>query len=752
MMKQSVFNRLIVFLCIIFVFCTGVTPVDAICPDGDLDGDCWVTLSDLVIFSTQWLDGTGLDLEEGLEGYWKLDEDSGLYATDSSGNTYTGQLRNGPVWQPTGGMVAGALLFDGNEDYVDVPFVLNPADGPLSVFAWVNGGYAPELEVIITQKNDDVGGIGREWLQIESTGTLVTRLTDGTTKLACDVVITDGAWHHVGVVWDGSRRYLYVDGDEAARDEVPLSGLQSCTGAMYIGAGKTFNDSCWSGLIDDIRIYSRAVGPNEVAVMAQPAEPPSPDDANLDGRNGVNLADFAILAYNWMMGPREYRCIWVDTWQSFYNILDESQCDRLIQTCRDNNINTIMPEIRKVGDAYYESSFEPWATNISKNFDPLGYLCDIAHDTSGGKKYVEVHAWFVAQRISTSLNLPDGHVLLEHPEYVMTDNTGSTSTTLYLDPGHPGSVDYNVAVITDCLSNYDIDGINLDYIRYPGSTWGYNPVSVARFNAFYGKSGQPSLSDPDWSDWRRECMTLQVKKIYVKSLMIDPTVVVTPDTVAWGGTGSWLDFESSRAYYDVFQDWVGWLRAGIIDYNALMAYTTDEDFHEGWCHVSLDNDEKRGSILSTAAYKQPSVQDAMDQLLNIRSWGAEGLNIYDYGSEVLDNDYGETREDFYRELKAQVYPEWLDPPVHEWKVRPTTGIFEGNLTDESSPIDHGTVEIEGDISTRVYTDGSGWYAIMEVPPGTHLLRFSMPGHPNILVGADMPAAGQIVTVNADFAD
>jgi hypothetical protein len=166
------------------------------------------------------------------------------------------------------------------------------------------------------------------------------------------------------------------------------------------------------------------------------------------------------------------------------------------------------------------------------------------------------------------------------------------------------------------------------------------------------------------------------------------------------------------------------------------------------------NDDKRGSILSTGAYKQPTVQDAIDQLLNIRSWGAEGLNIYDYGSEDLAYGEDEDRDDFYRELKAQVYPEWLDPPVHEWKVYPTTGIFEGNLTDASLPIDHGTVEIEGDPSTRVYTDGSGWYAIMEVPPGPHLLRFSKSGsgYSDILVAAEMPAAGDIVTVNADFAD
>ena len=204
------------------------------------------------------------------------------------------------------------------------------------------------------------------------------------------------------------------------------------------------------------------------------------------------------------------------------------------------------------------------------------------------------------QRISTGLNLHPQHVLSQHPEYIMSDENGNTSFggRYYLDPGHPGSVDHNVAVILDCLSQYDIDGINLDYIRYPASDWGFNPESVRRFNAFYGKTGTPLLTDPDWSDWRRECITLEVKKIYVKSLKINPNVVLTPDTINWGY--SYDDYENSAAYKSVFQDWVGWLQAGIIDYNALMGYERGglTTRYEGWCNLSLDNDDKLGSILS----------------------------------------------------------------------------------------------------------------------------------------------------------
>jgi hypothetical protein len=73
-------------------------------------------------------------------------------------------------------------------------------------------------------------------------------------------VITDGDWHRVGFVWDGSQRILYVDDMEVAIDT--QSGLGSSEGGLYIGAGKNLEPgSFFSGLIDDVRIYDRAITP-----------------------------------------------------------------------------------------------------------------------------------------------------------------------------------------------------------------------------------------------------------------------------------------------------------------------------------------------------------------------------------------------------------------------------------------------------------------------------------------------------------
>jgi len=82
--------------------------------------------------------------------------------------------------------------------------------------------------------------------------------------LGSQVVINDGLWHNVGFVWDGSYRYLYVDGIEVAKDAIALTlaPLESATGGLYIGAGKNLDaGTFFSGLIDDVRIYNRAVMP-----------------------------------------------------------------------------------------------------------------------------------------------------------------------------------------------------------------------------------------------------------------------------------------------------------------------------------------------------------------------------------------------------------------------------------------------------------------------------------------------------------
>lgn len=213
------------------------------------DGDGLIGFSDFAALFQYWLK------MPGLLAHWALDETLGQVAADSRGLT-PGTVHGEALWQPSAGQNRGALEFDGLNDYIETGFVLNPGDGPFGVLLWAVGSQPGE--VLLSQ----VGG--RTWIGIDlATGTLMTNITDGgrrTHTLVSDAVLTDERWHEIGLVWDGTRRSLFVDRVEVAADTRSLASLTKSRGGLYIGAGETLEgNSLWTGLVDDIRIYDRAL-------------------------------------------------------------------------------------------------------------------------------------------------------------------------------------------------------------------------------------------------------------------------------------------------------------------------------------------------------------------------------------------------------------------------------------------------------------------------------------------------------------
>jgi Tol biopolymer transport system component len=217
-------------------------------------GDGTVDIQDMAVLAEYWLREV---LPVELIAYWKLDETEGVIADESIHNN-DGDLHGNPIWQPAAGKVNGALELDGIDDYVSTAFILDPAAGAFSVFAWIKAGTPGQ--VIVSQ------AAGANWLSASpAEGKLMTELMAAGRfgrALISGVVITDGEWHHIGLVWDGSYRTLYVDEIEAAKDAQPQSQPISANGGLYIGTGKgRETGSFWSGLIDDIKIYDRALTP-----------------------------------------------------------------------------------------------------------------------------------------------------------------------------------------------------------------------------------------------------------------------------------------------------------------------------------------------------------------------------------------------------------------------------------------------------------------------------------------------------------
>jgi lysophospholipase L1-like esterase len=215
------------------------------------DGDGVLGYPDLAGLATYWM------TYPGLIAHWKLDEIDGGMARDSLGR-FDGTLSGSPLWRVGDGRSRGALEFDGLDDYIGTGSVLNPTDGPFTAFVWVKGGQPGQA--ILSQ-----AAPGEVWLGTDAAGAVMTGLMDnsrGAAPLVSQAVITDGDWHLLRFVWDGSHRGLYVDAREVAADAKKLYSLKFASTGLHIGAGSDLGPgSFWSGLIDDIRLYNRAVKP-----------------------------------------------------------------------------------------------------------------------------------------------------------------------------------------------------------------------------------------------------------------------------------------------------------------------------------------------------------------------------------------------------------------------------------------------------------------------------------------------------------
>ena len=215
-------------------------------------GDGIVDVQDLIAVAEHLFENVN---DPTLIAHWAFDENEGGTAQDSAGDN-DGFVIGGPSWRPADGMVDGAVELDGVDDFISTPAVLNPADGPFSVFAWVKGG-APGQVIVAQQVTSD-------WLSLDAEGRLMTSVEcagrSAGLSLLSEIVITDGQWRRIGLVWDGSHRMLTVDGIAVAEDM--QAGLVSSDRGLYIGVGRDFSaDSFFSGLIDDVRIYNRAIKP-----------------------------------------------------------------------------------------------------------------------------------------------------------------------------------------------------------------------------------------------------------------------------------------------------------------------------------------------------------------------------------------------------------------------------------------------------------------------------------------------------------
>lgn len=232
--------------------------------------------------------------------WWKLNDASGLTATDSSSNGYDGTLSNmaGNEWTP--GIMGKALQFDGNEDYIAVPTFPN-LTGDFTMSVWINATDASGDERLFADDENNSGGFA---LSIGDAGDGRVRFFSrdvNPVSLDSGQVITPGIWQHIVAIHDTNtqQRRIYVDGQLVTEDAGSYSGTWGFDpGLAAIGGevdGNSESTANWrfDGTLDDFRIYSRVLDSDEINALYNEGSGGSPIYQEFTeakrGSNGRNL-------------------------------------------------------------------------------------------------------------------------------------------------------------------------------------------------------------------------------------------------------------------------------------------------------------------------------------------------------------------------------------------------------------------------------------------------------------------------------
>lgn len=337
----------------------------------------------------------------------------------------------------------------------------------------------------------------------------------------------------------------------------------------------------------------------------------------------------------------------------------------LVRTAVDGGYNTLIVQVRGRGDAYYRSALEPRAAELTgqpATFDPLALTIERA--AAAG---LRVHAWFNVNLVASAVAPPNtrNHIAVREPGWLMvpaplartlvrlepsapayvaqlarwTRAQSDSVEGMFLSPIPEASQQYTLSIVRDLLVRYKLDGLHLDYIRYPTAEFDYSKGALQAFRAHHGPKASPAeqarldtrtKQDPlvwtatfpeAWEDFRRERLDRLVTRIRDLTRETRPGAVVSAAVVPVA--------EDARRFK--LQDWSLWARTGLIDVVCPMAYATaTQDFSRQIADAKAGA-HGRPVWAGIGAWRLP-VSRTIDHLRAARRHQVEGVLMYSYDS------------------------------------------------------------------------------------------------------------------------
>ncbi len=333
--------------------------------------------------------------------------------------------------------------------------------------------------------------------------------------------------------------------------------------------------------------------------------------------------------------PEARRGLFVSVIQEPQTLSSREAILELIEFSKKARIDTLFVQIYRANKAWFPSKTGdsgPYQACLeSVGEDPFQLLIKEAHAAG-----IQVHAWLNLLSLSTNTDAP---MLKKYGPEILTRKPGEKKTIenykidnqYFLEPGDLRVREELSTMIEEILRQYPaLDGLQLDYIRYPDSQpfYGYTEMNMARFQQARGQEQALSENNPAWKDWRRGQVTELVELLAKKARALRPEIRVSTTGCA----------PYSRAYHEAFQDWASWLDRKLVDFVTMMSYPADVPQFENNISGARDKTRNFEKVnIGIGAYKLlKSPEIFTGQLKSCEKAGGRGCVVFHYGS-LLEN-------------------------------------------------------------------------------------------------------------------
>ena len=365
-----------------------------------------------------------------------------------------------------------------------------------------------------------------------------------------------------------------------------------------------------------------------------------------------------------LSAPKETRGVWVVR----TDLTSAGSVSRVVTTAKKNGLNTLFVQCRGRADAYYCSTLEPRAqclTRCAPDFDPLAQAVREGHAAG-----LKVHAWVNSCYVWSDKRAPAAgeHLVRANPDWLAVSCTGNRCAIgekeVFICPGNPAARAHLVEVCEDIARRYEVDGIQLDYIRYANQNLCYCDGCLDRFAASLsgtapeeqiktlrarGRQGLPAAFPSAWRQFRRDQVTSLVREIRTAVKKERPEAMLSVAAIAWGSYPG--EFKRSEAYNLVGQDWYGWIDSGLVDAVCPMTYQTALPGFASWVKAVQKSHPDFPVWFGIASYLF-NADGSAAKIQTVRQSGGKGWVLFSYTAVTKSG----TNDAYLQRLKSLSIP------------------------------------------------------------------------------------------------